>query len=397
MAAPGYELLDDLVRYTGFDDEDRRLLRELGPLLEPHFGDLVERFYEAAQANAATAAVLQDEAQLERLKVSLRKWLERLFEGIYDEAYFEQRARIGHAHVRVGLAPRYVFGAMSLLRGGLHQALRALEEPPVKRGRAHEALDRILDIELAIMLETYSEDYVGRMRAAERLATLGQLAASIGHELRNPLAVIETSLHLLRRRGSDDERVRRHLDRISDQVQVSSQIIEDLLQLARDREPMRRHVDIAEIVRKTAGDLPGVPHALIELDLPSGLPPANVDPGQFRQLLMNLLQNAVQAVAQVARGRVIVQLEALGDDLRVRIDDNGPGLTPEVLARAFEPLFTTRAKGIGLGLALCKQIVDRHGGLLVAGNLEGGVGARFEVCFPGALAQGTADSGHRSH
>lgn len=396
MSEPGYELFDDLKSYTGLDDEDRRLLKELGPLLDPAFEGIVDRFYEAVVANPRTKDVLESPAQIERLKVSLRQWLIRLFSGSYDEAYFEQRLRIGRAHVRVGLEPRYVFSAMNLVRVGLHAALRDLDEPPVKRSRAHQAIDRIVDIELAIMIESYRETYVTKMRSAERMATLGQLAASIGHELRNPLAVIETSLHLLRRRMNGDERVQRHIARISSQVALSSQIIEDLLQLAKDREPLRQATDLAELVRKAADDLPGGHSALIELDLPSDLPLAHVDGGQLRHVLTNLIQNAVQAVAHAERGKVTVRLEGLGGDVRLRVDDNGAGIAPEVLDRVFEPLFTTRAKGIGLGLALCKQIVDRHGGLIVAGNLAEG-GARFEVCLPGALSdQGNPSQSARS-
>ena len=386
MSEPGYELLDELLEYCRFGDEERRLLKELGPALEPSFDEIVERFYDAIQASSGASSVLRDAGQIGRLKVSLRRWLERLFSGSYDEEYFEHRARIGRAHVRVGLEPRYVFASMSLVRSGLHNALRELDELPLKRGRAHEALDRILDFELAIMIETYRVDYVARTRSAERLATLGQLAASIGHELRNPLAVIETSLHLLRRRSDGDPKTARHLGRISEQVAISTQIIEDLLQLARDREPLREAVDFAAIVRDAAEGLPGGHGALVELDLPSDLPPTYVDRGQMRQVLLNLVQNAVQAVEGVDHGKVVVRLMRSGDALTLRVDDNGPGIPAELLDRVFEPLFTTRARGIGLGLALCKQIVDRHGGLLVGGNLEG-KGARFEVCLPRAFAR----------
>ncbi len=365
--------------YMRFSPVDAASLRALGPVLAPHFGQIVDRFYEAIDRTPGAASVFTGgSAQIERQKAMLRGWLEGLFAGSYDAAYFERRARIGRTHVRIGLDQQYMFGAMNLIREGLHAALRGAgrDEPA-----AHAAIDRLCDIELAIMLETYRDAYVARVKDAERLATIGQVAASIGHELRNPLAVMQTSVHQLQRRAPEDERTTRHLRRVGEQISLCNQIISDLLELARDRPIERRSVDVAAVVREAAASVPRPEGVALVLDLAEDLPLAALDRVQVRQLVVNLVQNAFQAVGPA--GSVTVALTGAGGELQLRVDDSGPGFSPEVQRRLFEPLFTTRANGTGLGLALCRRIVEKHGGTISAANRAGG-GASFRASFPRA-------------
>lgn len=363
--------------YMRFSPADSASLRALGPVLAPHFGRIVDRFYEAIDRTPGAASVFTGgRAQIERQKGMLRGWLEGLFAGPYDAAYYERRARIGRTHVRIGLDQQYMFGAMNLIREGLHAALREVGND---EAAGHAAIDRLCDIELAIMLETYRDAYVARVKDAERLATIGQVAASIGHELRNPLAVMQTSVHQLQRRVPEDERTARHLRRVGEQISLCNQIISDLLELARDR-PIERHsVDVAAVIREAAASVPRPEGVALVLDLEEALPLAALDRGQVRQLVVNLVLNAFQAVGPA--GSVTVGLAASSEELQLRVDDSGPGLSPEVQRRLFEPLFTTRANGTGLGLALCRRIVEKHGGTISAANRAGG-GASFRATFP---------------
>jgi signal transduction histidine kinase len=393
MAVARQDILEEVAGYLDFTVEDAQLLRELGPLVRPRFPALVERFYDAIESSEGAHAVLTEgQAQVERLKATLQDWLEGVVGGVYDEAYLQRRLRIGRVHVRIGLDQRYMFSAMNILRRGLHDAVgAAFESMPQaelarwtrpRRQQAHGAIDKICDIELSIMLESYREDYVSRIRASERLATLGQFAASIGHELRNPLAVMETSLHLLRRRLGDDERSARHARRIGDQVTLCGTIIADLLEMARDRAPTLKSVDVTSLAQEAVDAIPQREGAQLELDVPNESVHVNVDPVQIRQVLVNLVMNAQQSVtSQDGQGQVHVRLSSDETTLYLRVEDDGPGLSGEAKERLFEPLFTTRSKGIGLGLSICRRMVEKHGGTISAENAHP-KGAVFEVRIP---------------
>ncbi|AKF08509.1 sensor histidine kinase [Sandaracinus amylolyticus] len=395
MAATS-DMLRELFDYVGFGDEDARWLVRMGPAVRPAFPHIVDEFYRTIDDNAGARAVFTGgPAQRARLHASMHAWLEGVVSGIYDEGYFEQRARIGRMHVRIDLDQRYMMAAMNVIRRGLHDALRAAQWPADEQIHGHDAIDKICDIELAVMLETYRESYVEKQRANERLATIGQLAASIGHELRNPLAVMETSLHLLSsrqqaERGNADDKAARHLHRIREQLAISGAIISDLLEMARDRAPDRRPVDVRALIDEALASVPRPEQLRVEVAIDEALPRASVDPVQLRQVVVNLVLNASQAIAGAKReGVVKVHAQREGDELVLVIEDDGPGLSTEAVRRLFEPLFTTRATGVGLGLPLCRRIVEKHGGTIRGYNLgqpDAPEGARFEIRLPGALA-----------
>ena len=380
-AMPSQRLLDELMRYLEFTPEDAALMLAMGPALRPQFPQIVDDFYAAIDRTPGASAVFTGGApQIARQKALLRGWLEGLVEGVYDEAFVERRARIGRTHVRIALDQRYMFAAMSVIRAGLHTALYAVSDWDEARMRAgHRALDKLCDLELAIMLEAYREAYISRVKEAERLATIGQIAASIGHELRNPLAVMQTSVHMLSRRMPTDERNSKHLRRVDEQILLCNTIISDLLELARDRPPEMRPTDVAEVVREAARSVPRAQDVALVLDI-AEVPPVAVDPGQFRQLVVNLVLNAVQA-SEAVGGAVELRLASDERDLLLTVEDRGQGLSPDVLSRLFEPLFTTRSTGTGLGLALCRRVVEKHRGTIVASNRPGG-GAAFIVRVP---------------
>lgn len=382
-------LLLELFDYVGFGEEDARWLVRMREILRPHFPAIVTEFYRTIDRNEGARSVFTGgPAQRQRLHASMHRWLEGIVGGVYDDDYFQARARIGRMHVRIDLDQRYMFAAMNVIRAKLHEALRSAEWPRQDADHGHVAIDKICDIELAVMLETYRESYVERQRATERLATIGQLAASIGHELRNPLAVMETSLHLVERRNTD-EKAARHIARIREQLAISGAIISDLLEMARDRPPDRRAVSLRPLIDEAIANVPRPDDVRVEVDVADELGRAFVDPVQIRQVVVNLTLNAAQAVAGTRRGGAIrVRGRAEGDLLELTFEDDGPGLSNEAERRLFEPLFTTRANGVGLGLPLCRRIVEKHGGTIRGHNVgpaDAPTGARFEIRIPGAF------------
>jgi signal transduction histidine kinase len=374
---------DNVTAYVGFDDAATASLREAHPLVAPHFGAIIDDFYATIAAHPdARAAITGGAAQIGRLKQSLLEWIDELFKGPHDEAYFERRARIGRIHVRINLPQAYMLTAMDRIRLRSVDVLRgAAGVPPEALHRMLTALHQILDIELAIMLETYRDDLLAKNRTAERLATIGQFAAGIGHELRNPLGVVESSAYLVTRRLEQlkvsDPGVARHMEKITTEVQRSGKTINDLLELARSRPPKRRVVDAREFVTQAIAAAHLAPTVTVAVEVPLGVP-LDADPDQLTRVVTNLCINASQAMNGAGHIRIDAHREGAATILRVR--DDGPGIPSGLREQVFEALFTTKAKGSGLGLALCRRIAEAHGGTVTLEPSDRG--AVFRIVIP---------------
>ena len=375
--------------YVGFDDAATESLREAHPLVAPRFGAIIDDFYATIEAHPnARAAITGGAAQIARLKQSLLRWIDELFKGPHDNEYFERRARIGRVHVQINLPQMYMFTAMDRIRLRSADALR--EAPgvaPEKLNRMLAALHQILDIELAIMLETYRDDLLTKNRTAERLATIGQFAAGIGHELRNPLGVVESSAYLVTQRleqlNVSDPRVARHMEKITTEVQRSGRTINDLLELARNKPPRRRVVDSRQFVLDAVPAAHLDPGVEVIVEVPAGLP-LDADPDQLTRVLTNLCINASQAMN--AKGHIWIDAWREGAATVLRVRDEGPGVPANLHMQVFEALFTTKAKGSGLGLALCRRIAEAHGGTVSLEPSE--QGAAFRITVPDAAHAG---------
>lgn len=162
---PRETMYEELKRYVRFTEEDSKYLAALRPVAAPHFERIAREFYERAMEHEDAQAVFTGEQQVVRLRKSLVEWMDRLLRGPHDEAYFEETAKIGRIHVRVGLPQKYMFSAMALIRRELCK-LAATMGDGAKETKA--ALDRALDLELAVMLETYRDAFVARIQRAER-------------------------------------------------------------------------------------------------------------------------------------------------------------------------------------------------------------------------------------
>ncbi|MBL8921540.1 MAG: histidine kinase [Myxococcaceae bacterium] len=370
-------LFAELKQYVGFTAADEARLRAVRPAVQHAFGPAIDAFYARILEHAdARAALERGERRVGQLKVTLDQWMLELFEGPWDTAYLERRARIGSVHVRIGLPQHYMVTAMHLVRRHLLEALGAAEH-----AEARLSVQRVCDLDLAIMLHTYRLDLEARQATAERLATYGQLVGSIGHELRNPLGVIETSLYVLKLRNDPDPRVVKHLDRIASQVGIANHIITQLLDLIRDKPLGRQPVSLEDVVTEVSAALTRPDGVRLLLPTPP-LPRLSGDPIQLRQVLLNLVDNALHAAGP--GGTVQVTVTRVGPQIELSIEDSGPGIDPAIKGRLFEPLVSARPRGIGLGLALVKRIVDRHGGVVEVGRSAALGGAQFVVRLPEA-------------
>jgi two-component system, NtrC family, sensor histidine kinase HydH len=374
-------VFEELQRYVLFDQEDERALRAFHPLARPHFARIAEAFYDRIlQHDEARTVLTGGESQVGHLKVTLQAWMEKLLTGPWDEAYWEHRYRIGRVHVRIGMPQHYMFGAMNVIRTEfVRLVIETLNDRPAELERTRGALSKILDMELAVMLSTYRDDLLSQAARAERLSTFGQLVGSIGHDLRNPLGVIETSLFILRGRIGADERAKKHVERIGEQLGIANGIITNLLDMIRNKPLSREPVSLAAVVGGAVESVTRPPDVAVVLDGLADLPAVDGDPVQLRQVFVNLIENAVHAAAP--KGEVRVHGVRAAGSVVLSVEDTGPGVDATTRRRLFEPLITTKDKGIGLGLALVKRIAERHGGTIEYAERAGG-GARFVLRLP---------------
>ncbi len=167
MTQASESTFDEMKRYVRFGDADVRALAAFGAHAGPMFERIAEEFYDRTREHDAAHAVFQDEAQIMRLRASLVRWMRRMVGGPHDASYYAESEKIGRVHVRVGLPQRYVFTAMSFLRQRFEDILDAWD--PALASAARRALARILDLEMAIMSETYREDSLERLQHVEAL------------------------------------------------------------------------------------------------------------------------------------------------------------------------------------------------------------------------------------
>lgn len=228
-----------------------------------------------------------------------------------------------------------------------------------------------------------------QMQRADRLKAVGEIAAGLAHEINNALTAIFGQTR--QRLEFDDAQLRPALDRIDAQARRIAGIVQDVLGFARPRPPEPRPGDLGEVVAHTV-DL--VCHdcerqdVRIALHVEPDLPRARIDRAQVQQVLLNLLGNALQSLGGRG-GEIRVEVVRSADDLAVHVVDDGPGIPAEIFSRIFDPFFSTKAEGTGLGLSVSYAIARSHGGDLRAGNEPGG-GARFTLVLPAAREPGGA-------
>jgi signal transduction histidine kinase len=283
---------------------------------------------------------------------------------------------------RTALTILILLGGLTLLVGALmalyaRRVLRPLKQV-ISRADAvaggdlsvQQAIDSGDEIgELSATFESMVQAIAGareRLLASERLAAIGKMAAHVTHEVRNPLSSIALNLELLEEEvGSTDPEVKNLLRAIGQEVQRLSGLSDQYLSMARRKPPEQEECDLGALVRSAVEFMrKDVERHGVELSsvIPAQLPWVSLDQGQVRQVLFNLVRNAREAMP--GGGRVLIAVSQRGDCLVVKVADNGPGIPAEREAQLFDPFYTTKDHGTGLGLAVSRQILAAHGGKL---------------------------------
>jgi two-component system, LuxR family, sensor kinase FixL len=261
-----------------------------------------------------------------------------------------------------------------------------------KEGKPLAVLENNTDITAATAAREELHQAQAALAHAARVATLGELSASIAHEVNQPLAAIitngEAALRWMARKEPDLGEARDALKRVISDGERASEVIRRIRALTRKNEQNRTHLDLNAVIEESlalvAREIAGH-RVTLELDLAPGLPPVEADRIQLQQVLINLLLNALQAMDAVESEQRRLRIRSFVDDGHqacIAVEDSGPGFDAETARQLFSAFFTTKAAGMGMGLSICRSIVEAAGGRIWATRNDG-AGATFHIALPG--------------
>ena len=377
-----YRRYVEFQEYVQWSESDRARVVSACAAVEPRFEALVADFYaEIARHREAARVIRGGEEQVMRLRGTLVKWLSELFSGVYDLDYVGRRGRVGERHVEIGLEQIYTNAALSRLRSGILQIIANAADGAISdKAATARSIDKLLDLDLAIIEMAYHMFHQEKMQRAERLITLGQVAGGVAHELRNPLNVIRTSaFYLLNAKRATDEKRTEHLERIERNIDLAESVISALASFARLPVPALHPTRVEEVVLEVLHSEPAPDLVAVRIEKPPDLPSALADRDQLRIVLANLIRNAIDAMP--TGGDLLIRLESNDSKFVVSVIDTGSGIAPEHLARVMEPLYSTKTRGLGLGLSIAKAILEKCRGVIEVCSTVG-AGSTFKVTLP---------------
>lgn len=273
-------------------------------------------------------------------------------------------------------------------KDGAWRAMRASASPLTN------AEGRIIGVVASARDVTESRRMEEQLLQSEKLAAIGQMVSGVAHELNNPLTAILGVSDLLRERVTDDG-LRRQAELIHKQARKAAELVQGLLMFSRPSKPQSQRVRFTELVERALdlrkGELQAR-HISFGVKAAANLPLIDANPNQMVQVLVNLIANAEQAISSVHdHGQIELRISEVEGSVEVLLDDDGPGIEPELQSKIFDPFFTTRRSigGSGLGLTIALVIVREHGGMIEAQSAPLG-GARFRILLPAVKDEATA-------
>lgn len=247
---------------------------------------------------------------------------------------------------------------------------------PIKKGHSDETIGAVLIIQDITELETFRKE----LNHVERLSLVGQMAAGITHEIRNPMAVVRGFLQLMQEKSPPT--LDNYYRIVMEELDRANSIINDFLSLAQNRSVRMELCNLHDIVRELTPLLwadANLRGQSIEVRLDEELPDLLLNQKEIKQLILNLGRNGMEAMGD--KGELMIETRKVIDGVELSVKDQGPGIPAVQQERLFEPFFTTKSQGTGLGLALCLSIMERHSGKISV-HSEEGTGTVFTVFFP---------------
>lgn len=284
-------------------------------------------------------------------------------------------------HIAETWGPMHSYAVGQILELPLFCAAGTLTGILVERERKQRAELARTTRHLSDVYEQLQHNF-DQMKRAERLYAVGQLAAGLAHEIRNPLASIAGASGILQRNAHLEDTHRKVLGVIDKECQRLTRLLSNFLEFARPRPPRLQTVEVDAVLQSVVdltAHTAGTTRVVLRKEVAPDLPLIECDPEMLKQLLLNLVLNAVQATAD--GGSVTLDAAVLNGKMRIRVADQGCGISAENREKIFDPFFTTKEGGTGLGLSVAHQIVEQHGGVLTA-EANPGIGMTFTAILP---------------
>jgi signal transduction histidine kinase len=409
---------DDLQRRFDFlriTPSDFELLAELRPLFESCADEFIDAFYAHLGDFDTPSGLISDPAVTKRLMRAQRSYLLSLCDARCDLDFYEERRRIGEAHDRVGLEPRWYLGAYSFFLTFLVPRIMDAASDPERGLDAANALQKLLNFDAQVAMEAYNERQrhqletlnrelakVGRelnreiehqdrelhearewARSAEERVAMAALIAGLAHEIGTPMGVIQGHAKLLGPAVTGED-AKWRLDTIQEQIGRITTIIQSLLKMSNpERRPRTGPVQIQKVLETTLSFVSEnlARNGIEVLTQFEATPVITGDAERLQQIFLNLFVNAVDAMPD--GGTLTVSLAPSGAAVEVRVADTGHGISEADQARIFDPFFSTKPAGYGtgLGLMMVRTIVAEHAGEIELESAPG-EGAEFVLRFP---------------
>lgn len=376
--------------FVGFLERDVRLLSEMEGLIHEHADRLVEAFYQHLLSFEETRAFLKDQSTIERLMASQRKYLLSIFQGNFDGAYFEGRLRIGAVHHRIGLPPRWYIGAYCLYENYLSPLIAEAYRGEPDGGLARiMALSKVFRLDMALAMDFDHHRMITLLE--QTIRERDEFTHVVAHDLKEPLRGVEAfSSFLLEDYATHlDEQGKRYLSFLKESAVHMKDLIDDLLTLASlsQKGPNIQKVDLNQVLTQVQHDIEySIKQKGAEIRVLSPLPVVLSDPIWIGEIFKNLLSNAIKFNASTfPRVEIGVQEESL---YLFSIKDNGIGIHPDHIDHIFLPFKRLHSReeyeGTGVGLAICKKVIENLGGRIWAESRQG-VGSTFFFTLPKKL------------
>jgi len=380
--------VDEIAAHVGLDAAVRTRLITLHDVLAPQFSTIADACYAAALRHAGAAAILAAPEQVARLRSTLIDWMSTGLVGPFDDAFATNRSRIGHRHVELGLAQHDLILGMNIVRRAYRGAIVAAYRAPEVLAMS-DAVDKLLDLELALLLRHHQRDSEERVLAGERRRRLDQvnalktLCAGLAHEVRNPVnsAKLQLELAMRRLRRVGDLRLLEPVELAGHEIDRLTTLVDEFLAFAQPAALNPQAEDLVALVRdviehdRTLAEQRGA-----RLTFRAGVEPviAEIDAAKIRQIVGSLVSNALEAVT--AGGDVSVAVVPVDGHVHIRVTDNGPGIPADALPRIYEPFFSTKEGGTGMGLSIVHSLVALHHGTTDVASSP--AGTTFDIALP---------------